>query len=75
MLYEVITELNKLGRPNTKDRQCETDIAVFRGMLGADFQTLLKQPAPILNAFGAILRNLRGMTPGPQRSEIRNNFV
>ncbi len=36
-------ELNKRGRPSIKNRQCETDIAIFRTMLGADFTTLVKQ--------------------------------
>jgi hypothetical protein len=71
---KINVELNKRGRPNLQDRQSETDIAVFRAMLGGDFQTLLKQPAPILVAFGELLRNLRGMAAGQQRSEIIENL-
>lgn len=67
-------ELNKRGRPDIKDRRCETDIAVFRAMLGGDFPTLLKQPAPIIQSFGELLRNVRGMPPGPPRSEIIENL-
>ncbi len=63
-------ELNKRGRPNTKDRQHETDISVFRTMLGADFPTLMKQPAATIRSFGNLLRNIREMTPGPARTEI-----
>lgn len=67
-------ELNKRGRPNVKDRQHETDISVFRTMLGADFPTLVKQPASTILAFGDLLRNIREMPPGPPRSEIIENL-
>lgn len=67
---KVNEELNKRGRPNAKDRQYETDIAVFRTMLGADFPTLVKQPAFTVQAFGELLHNIREMAPGPARSDI-----
>ncbi|MBN2751569.1 MAG: hypothetical protein JXQ84_02560 [Rhodospirillaceae bacterium] len=67
-------ELNKRGRPNTSNPQFETDITVFRGMLGSDFPTLIKQPASIIRAFGDLLRNVRSMPPSPQRSEIIENI-
>lgn len=67
---KVNEELNKRGRPSVKDRQHETDIAVFRTMLGADFPTVIKQPAFTIKAFGELLRNIREMTPGPARSDI-----
>ncbi|WP_337996963.1 hypothetical protein [Oleispirillum naphthae] len=63
-------ELNKRGRPDLRERQHETDIAVFRAMLGSDFASLVKQPAPIITAFGELLRNIRMMNPGPERSGI-----
>lgn len=63
-------ELNKRGRPSVKDQQYETDIAVFRTMLGADFPTLVKQPAFTIKAFGELLGNIREMPPGPARSDI-----
>ncbi|MGE4527831.1 MAG: hypothetical protein AB7D00_05630, partial [Rhodospirillaceae bacterium] len=63
-------ELNKRGRPSIRERQYETDITVFRAMLGADFASLVKQPAPIITAFGELLRNIRAMSPGPERSDI-----
>jgi len=67
-------ELNKRGRPSIKDSQHETDIAVFRTMMGGDFPTLIKQPAAVVSDFGNLLRNIRGMPPGPPRSEIIENL-
>lgn len=43
-------------------------------MLGADFPTLVKQPASTILAFGDLLRNIREMPPGPPRSEIIENL-
>ena len=63
-------ELNRHGQPASGATQNETDIAVFRAMLGMDFDTLLKQPAPTLAAFGRLLANIRAMTPGKDRTDI-----
>jgi len=70
---KVAEELKKRGRNAGEEKQFETDIAVFRTMLGADFATLMRQSPETIVSFGNLLRNIRAMPPGPPRSEIIEN--
>jgi len=63
-------ELKKRGRKTTETQQYETDIAVFRTMLGGDFATLVRQSPPTITAFGNLLRNIRLMPAGQARTDI-----
>lgn len=67
---KVSEELRKRGRNPGESKQYETDISVFRTMLGADFPTLMRQPAGTIRAFGQLLRNIREMPAGQPRSDI-----
>ncbi len=63
-------ELRKRGRKTVETQQYETDISVFRTMLGGDFPTLIRQPAPTIRSFGNLLRNIRQMPAGQPRTDI-----
>lgn len=56
------------GKP-TVDRAFETDIKVLRKLLGREFVLILEQPPPLLEAVGGMVKSLREVKPGKERTE------